>query len=268
MSRPMKIELVIADVDGTLVTHEKVLTERARRAVMRLKEAGIRFAITSGRPPRGMAMLVEPLRLEMPIAAFNGGMFVKPDMSILEAHTLDRETAELAVKSLEEHGLDVWVYSGKDWLIRDPKAPHVDREAWTVKFPPVVVERFDDRLDDAVKIVGISDDLKRVEQAEADAQETLGEKASAARSQPYYLDVTSRQANKGAVVDYLSDHLGVAPEAIMTMGDMPNDVVMFRRSGRSVAMGNASPEVQKQASEVTDSYENEGFAKAIERLLG
>ena len=72
------ISLLIADVDGTLVTEDKVLTERARAAVHRLHEAGVGFAITSGRPPRGMAMLIEPLALDTPIAGFNGGVYVEP----------------------------------------------------------------------------------------------------------------------------------------------------------------------------------------------
>src|SRR5690348_6137573 len=83
-----KVSLLIADVDGTLVTKDKILTERAQRAVRRLHEAGIAFAITSGRPPRGMSMLVAPLELTTPIAAFNGGMFVQPDLAILEQRTL------------------------------------------------------------------------------------------------------------------------------------------------------------------------------------
>ena len=78
------IELLIADVDGTLVTHEKELTERARRAVRKLHDASIAFAVTSGRPPRGMSMLVEPLAITTPIAGFNGGMFVHPDMTPIE----------------------------------------------------------------------------------------------------------------------------------------------------------------------------------------
>lgn len=262
-----KIALFIADVDGTLVTHDKILTDRARRAVLRLRQAGIRFTITSGRPPRGMAMLIEPLALEEPIAAFNGGMFVKPDLSILETRSLDPKIAKRAVALISDHGMDVWVYSGNDWLVRDPKAPHVDREAWTVKFQPTVVERFDDRLDDVVKIVGISDDHELVKRAEADAQKEFGDNASAARSQPYYLDVTHKLANKGAVVDYLSSHLQIDPKAIVTIGDMPNDVLMFRKSGFSIAMGNAAPEVKQQASAVTDSYEEEGFAKAVEHYL-
>jgi hydroxymethylpyrimidine pyrophosphatase-like HAD family hydrolase len=77
-----KMSLVIADVDGSLVTEEKVLTLRAKASVRALARAGIAFAITSGRPTRGMAMLIEPLALRTPVSAFNGGLFVMPDMTI------------------------------------------------------------------------------------------------------------------------------------------------------------------------------------------
>jgi Cof subfamily protein (haloacid dehalogenase superfamily) len=268
MTKPSRpVRLLIADVDGTLVTKEKILTERARSAVLRLREAGIRFAVTSGRPPRGMAMLVDPLALDDPVAGFNGGLFVNPDMSVIEQHTLEPAIAKRAVELIDAHGMDAWVYCGNDWFIRDEGRPHVAREAWTVKFPPTVVPDLNGVLDQAVKIVGVSDDYDLVARAEADAQAEFGQRASAARSQPYYLDVTSPLANKGQVVKFLSGRLGIDPEAIATMGDMPNDVLMFRKSGFSIAMGNASPEVQHQASVVTDSYEAEGFAKAVERFL-
>jgi hydroxymethylpyrimidine pyrophosphatase-like HAD family hydrolase len=118
-----------------------------------------------------------------------------------------------------------------------------------------------------VKIVGISDDLDLVASCEKTAQETLGENASAARSQPYYLDVTHPLANKGTVVETLSRLLNIPSTQIATMGDMPNDVLMFRKSGFSIAMGNASDEVKAQASAVTDSNENEGFAKAVRKFV-
>jgi HAD superfamily hydrolase (TIGR01484 family) len=114
-----KISLVLADVDGTLVTADKVLTPRARAAVKALHAAGIAFAITSGRPPRGMAMLIDPLALRTPIAGFNGGIFVKPDMTIMEEHVLAADVAQRALEVILRNGMDVWVYSGKDWLVRD-----------------------------------------------------------------------------------------------------------------------------------------------------
>jgi Cof subfamily protein (haloacid dehalogenase superfamily) len=262
-----KISLVLADVDGTLVTAEKVLTARAGAAVRALRTADIAFAITSGRPPRGMAMLIDPLALQTPVAGFNGGIFVKPDMTIMEERVLAADVAKRAVEVILHNHMDVWVYSGKDWLIRDPNAPHVAREQWTVKFAPMVVENFEDVLSRAVKIVGVSDDHDLVARCEKDAQDALGANASAARSQPYYLDVTHPDANKGAVVTILAKLLAVPAGEIATIGDMPNDVLMFRKSGLSIAMGNASPDVQAQADLVTDSYDDEGFAKAIERFI-
>jgi Cof subfamily protein (haloacid dehalogenase superfamily) len=262
-----KISLVLADVDGTLVTAEKVLTARAVAAVKALHTAGIAFAITSGRPPRGMAMLIDPLALQTPVAGFNGGIFVKPDMTIMEEHVLVTAAATRAHDIILQHKMDVWVYSGKDWFIHNADAPHVAREQSTVRFAPTVTDNFKNALSSAVKIVGVSDDLDLVARCEKDVQEALGTGASAARSQPYYLDVTHPDANKGTVVTTLSKLLSVPTREIATIGDMPNDVLMFRNSGLSIAMGNASQEVQARADVVTASYDDEGFAKAIEQFI-
>jgi Cof subfamily protein (haloacid dehalogenase superfamily) len=260
--------VVLADVDGTLVTEDKLLTEAAKAAARDLHRAGIIFAITSGRPPRGMSMLIEPLALETPIAGFNGGVFVHPDLSVIESHTLDPAVAKQALTLILDRKLDAWVYTAEEWLIRDANAPHVAREAWTVKFDAKIVTSFTDaHLAKAVKIVGVSDDLALVAACEKAAQDKLGDKASAARSQPYYLDVTHPQANKGTVVATLSKLLDVPPERFVTMGDMPNDVLMFAKSGFSIAMGNASDAVKAQASAVADSNENDGFAKAIRKFV-
>jgi len=261
------IELVLADVDGTLVTDEKELTPRAIDAVHALKAAGIHFAVTSGRPPRGMEMLVEPLALALPLAAFNGGLYARPDMSVIEARTIDPELVAPAIELIEQYGLDAWLYRGSDWLVRDAKAPHIRKEADTVRFEPTVVESFDGIEDGIAKIVGISDELDHVAEAESAAQERFGDHVSAARSQPYYLDITHPEANKGAVAKYFSREYGIAAERIATLGDQPNDVLMFVQSGLSIAMGNAGPEVQSAARRVTASNEEDGFALAIEKLV-
>jgi Cof subfamily protein (haloacid dehalogenase superfamily) len=267
MADKRKISLVLADVDGTLVTEKKVLTERAQTAVHRLHDAGIRFAITSGRPAKGMAMLFDPLRLDTPISGFNGGLVIKPDLTIIEQKTVPADVAAEAIKLIRGHGLDVWVYRGNDWLVVDPKGAHVEHEAWTVKFEPKVVKDVAAELDQVSKVVGVSDDLAAVERCEGDARAAFGGRATANRSQPYYLDVTNKDANKGAVADFLSRYFSVPMAEIATIGDQPTDVPMFRRSGLSIAMGNASDEVKAQAVAVTDSYNDEGFAKAMERFI-
>jgi hypothetical protein len=226
------------------------------------------LAVTSGRPPRGMSMLIGPLGLTTPIAGFNGGVLVNPDLEVIESHPLAGAVARRAVDLILEDGLDAWLYTPDRWLIRDRAAPHVAREAWTVKFDAEVVESFADAdLDTAIKVVGISDDLERVAACERKVQDALGAGASAARSQPYYLDVTSAKANKGEVVRTLARLLKISPDEIATIGDQPNDTLMFAVSGLSIAMGNASDEVKAKASAVTASNEDEGFAKAVEKYV-
>lgn len=267
MSGKSRIELVLADVDGTLVTSAKELTQRAIDAVGSLARAGVKFAVTSGRPPRGMQMLVEPLALELPLAAFNGGLFARPDMTVIEERSIAPELVAPALELLEQHGLDAWLYRGADWLVRDAGAPHIRKEADTVRFEPTVVESFAGTVEGIAKIVGVSDELERVAAAESDARERFGEHVSAARSQPYYLDITHPEANKGAVARYLSRQYQIPPERIATIGDMPNDVLMFAHSGLSIAMGNAGREVQRAARRVTGGNDEDGFALAIERFV-
>jgi len=261
------IRLVLADVDGTLVRSDKTLSDRSIAAVGKLHAAGIRFAVTSGRPPRGMEMLVEPLSLSSPIAAFNGGLIVEPDLSPLEERTIPDDLVGPAVRLIESFGLQAWLYRGADWLVHDPDGPHVAREAHTVQFGPTVVESFDGLESDIAKIVGVSDDHDAVAAAERRAHDELGDHVSAARSQPYYLDITHPLANKGAVVRYLASHYAIPPEEIATIGDMPNDVLMFAHSGLSIAMGNADREVQRAARRVTTANDEDGFANAVERFI-
>jgi len=261
------LRLLLADVDGTLVTQDKVLTDEAVDAVHRLHQAGILFAVTSGRPPRGMAMLIEPLALTTPIAAFNGGLIVDDQMQTIEQRAVPKEVVGPVIELMASGGLDVWVYRGADWLLQKDKGPHVDREAWTVKFPPKVVSSYDAFTDQVSKITGVSDDRDKMDRVTDEARATFGHLASVAQSQPYYLDVTNPHANKGAVVKFLASRFGLSTEEIATIGDMPNDVLMFAHSGTSIAMGNASPDVQRAARFVTTSNQDEGFAHAVDRFV-
>src|SRR5215469_15799480 len=262
-----RIKLVIADIDGTLVTKEKLLTPGSVQAVQRLQDAGVLFGITTGRPPKGTKMLIESLPGLKFIAGFNGGVVVRRDFSLFKENLLPAPTAQQVVRMIEEHQMDVWLYTDKDWWVRDPKAYRCDREAATVKFPPKVTPTFDGLFDRVAKIVGISKDYDTVARCEKDVQQRCGASVSAARSQPFYLDVTHPKANKGEVVMMASEFGKVPTQEIATIGDMANDVAMFKKSGVSIAMGNASAEVQRAATYVTASNQEEGFAVAVNDFI-
>ncbi len=267
MAKDSPISAVLTDVDGTLVTKDKVLTERALGAVKQLRERGILFTITSGRPPFGMRMLVEPLGLTMPMAAFNGGAIVLPDLSMLDERLLPESMLPALIDMIQAHGLDVFVFRSNDWFVRSLDAPRVRRETSTLQQGPLVVPSFDEVLAGVVKVVGVSEDHPLVAACEAAVQQAFGAQVSAARSQPYYLDVTSPTANKGVVIERLSHYLTIPLARIAAIGDQPNDVLMFERAGLSIAMGNASDEVKRRATFVTTSFADEGFANAVEQII-
>ncbi len=263
------VKLLLADVDGTLVTQDKVLTDEAISAVHDLHEAGVIFAITSGRPPLGMAMLIDPLDIRTPIAAFNGGIIVNRDMSVIEQRALPDDLVLPVADMMTSFKLDVWLYSGADWYVPQADGPHVAREAWTVKFQPKVLppDGLRSLTSDVAKLVGVSDDTEAVTRATEAVHDKFGDHMTAAASQPYYLDVTHPQANKGDVARYMAAKYKIDPQDIATIGDQPNDVLMFAHSGLSIAMGNASSEVKRAARRVTTSNEEEGFANAVRRFI-
>jgi hydroxymethylpyrimidine pyrophosphatase-like HAD family hydrolase len=180
----LAVRLLLADVDGTLVTQEKILTPAAIDAVRRLRQAGIIFAITSGRPPRGMAMLVGPLDIGTPIAAFNGGLLVNRDMTVIEQRVVPKDLVVPITDLMASFKLSVWIYQGADWYVPDLNGPHVEREAWTVKFEPKLMATVSDLTEGVAKIVGVSDDHDAVAKASAAAADPCGVHVSAGASPP------------------------------------------------------------------------------------
>jgi Cof subfamily protein (haloacid dehalogenase superfamily) len=266
-SLPFKRSAVISDVDGTLVTDDKVLTACAQAAVAELRASGILFSIIIGRPPRGLRMLIERLGIETPVGGFNGGVIATPDFAVLTEHLLSSQVVRRAVDTLNARGVEVWVFSGQNWLLRDPDGPYVPLEQHTVGFRPKIVEDFGSTVDAAGKIVGVSKDFDLLEQCERDVRVALSSNAFVALWQRYYLDITHPLANKGVALTEIAKLLGIPLAEIAVIGDGSNDVAMFEQSGLSIAMGNASPHVKRKADFVTDSNSDDGFAKTIEKLI-
>jgi len=264
---PFKCSAVISDVDGTLLTDDKILTGRTKAAAAELRSKGIIFSIVSSRPPRGLRMLITPLDIDGPVAGFNGGMLTTAKLAVLSTHLLSPVVARRTVDMLDARRVDVWIFSGQDWLVRRADGPYVGLEERTVAFGPTIVDDFGPALDAAAKIVGVSTDFEYLAQCERELIAALGGQASAVRSQPYYLDVTHPLANKGDALSSLAELLEVPLAEVAAIGDGHNDVAMFERSGFSIAMGNASPDVQRAADFVTASNGEDGFAQAMERLI-
>ncbi len=263
----MSIRLVVSDVDGTLVRNDKSLAPSTIAAAARLQAAGVPLAIVSARPPRGMRWIQAALHLTGPLAGFNGGSLVGPDGRVIQQRLVPPAAARESLDLFVAHKVSAWLFTADEWLVLDPDGPHVEHERHTVRFDERVVESFDPYLDQVGKLVGVTDDAPLLAALEAELQGLLGDTAAARRSQTYYLDVTHREANKGNAIRLLAAAQGIGVDEVAVLGDMVNDVPMFEVAGFSVAMGNASPEVQALASAVTAANDRDGWAEAIDRLI-
>lgn len=261
------VRLVVSDVDGTLVKHDRSLAPSTIDAVARLRRAGVRFALVSSRPAHGLDVLIDPLGIDTPRAGFNGGEILDPADRLLRERTIPAEACRLAVAALEAAGVDVWVFAGGEWLLRNPQAHYIPREQLSISMPWCIVADFAPHLDAVHKVMASSRDVAAIGRLEGELRHSVGGAAAVHRSQEYYLDITHPEANKGSAALALCDLLGVSAAATVCLGDMPNDLPMFAACGFAVAMGNAPQAVQREAQAVTADNDSDGWAQAIDRYV-
>jgi Cof subfamily protein (haloacid dehalogenase superfamily) len=262
------IRFLLSDMDGTLLLPDHTLSQRTIEAVRALREAGVLFSLATGRPPKAMLQQIEALGVDLPTAAFNGGTIVNPDGSVLVAHYLSATVALTALTLFaDQPDIEVWVFSGGDWLLKDPYGPMVPREQHGLGYPPVVVETFEPCLARIDKIVAASNNAELLIELEAQLLPMVEGQAQVSRSQPVYLDVTAMKANKGEALATLAEFLGVPLERTAALGDGGNDPAMFHRAGLSIVMGQAEEAVKRQADVVTGANTEDGAAQAIEQYI-
>jgi len=261
------IRLVVSDVDGTLVRKDKSLSPQVIAAVRRLRDAGVPFTLISARPVSGVMPLVGALGIDIPLAAFNGGILFRPDGSEIVAHAVDRAVVEGVFALAEGLAVDRWVFAGGQWYASTDQGVHVEHERVASSQAPVVRDDFTDLYDTADKLTFVSDDRALLKGLAERAVEASGDRATIGQSQTYYLDVTDTAANKGDGVAALAELLGVDLADVAVFGDMDNDVAMFDRAGFSVAMGQAPDAVKAKADAVSSSNEEDGVAHAIDAFV-
>ena len=262
-----RIALLVSDVDGTLVTNDKRLSEANVEAGRSLAAAGVGLSLVSSRPPIGFMALRDAMRLSAPLGAFNGGTILNPDFSVIEEVLVPAGAARVSIETFAAFGLDAWLFTRDRWYVLDPDGAYVPKERMTIAHEPSVVDSFDPYHHVVGKLVGSSKDTKAVEACEGELRRRLGAEASAKRSQAYYLDVTPIHADKGYAVRRIAAALGVPMEQVAVIGDMDNDMPMFDVAPFRIAMGNGIGSLKAKATFVTEDNEHDGFAAAVERYI-
>ena len=190
-------------------------------------------------------------------------------MKPIEQHLIPASAVRRSLELLEENGIDIWLFTNEHWFTKNGRGDYVPNEKRAIKADPTVIGDFTPYL-----VAGLQGGRLQLRFRPARAlrnghAEGAGRaKRPPIRSQDYYLDITPPGQNKGTFVQAMARRLGISTDAVATIGDMHNDVAMFEVSGLSFAMGNASDEVKQHAKRVTASNEEDGFAKAMDVILG
>lgn len=266
MTQP-PIRLLVCDIDGTLVRHDKSLPTENVAAIKDLIMRGVAVSLISARPAAGILPIAKQLALKGPFGAFNGGTIFTADGVEEQASEVPAALAAQLLALYAKAGVTRWLFATGRWLTSDLADPHTPREVMSSGLQPELARDFTPFLPNADKIVAVCDDPAAMDALEAKARVVVGQIATLVRSQDYYLDCTALAANKGDGVTRLAALYGVPLSEVAVIGDQGNDVAMFRRAGLAIAMGQASAAVQAEAHFVAASNEDAGVADAIARYV-
>ncbi|MFJ8009388.1 HAD family hydrolase [Streptomyces fagopyri] len=267
MAAPTAYSLIATDLDGTLLRGDDTLSDRTRAALARVVEAGARHLVVTGRPaPRVRPLLGELGGAGLAVCGQGAQLYDAGADRLLWSVTLDRELAETALGKIEaEVGL---LYAavdqdGVDGLtLIEPGyvMPHPT-------LPAVRVGRRDDLWTEPISKVLLRHPLLSDDELAAAARGVVGSLATVTMSGPGTVELQPCGVTKATGLALAAAHLGLAPEATIAFGDMPNDIPMFDWAAHGVAMADAHPELKAVADEVTLSNEDDGVAVVLERLL-
>ena len=272
-----RIALVVSDVDGTLLTKDKVLTDGAKAAVRKLHAAGIGFTIVSSRPTIGMGFLIEPLAITLPIGAFNGSSIVDAGAQADRAASDPPAVAQRSLDVLNAFGVDIWLFTNERWYTRNPDGEYVPHEKRAIKADPTIIPDFTPHLAAACKIVGASSDAALLQRCEVAMREAVGHEATAVRSQTYYLDITPPGHDKGTFVDAMTRAAGYSGRGgcdHRRHGERSADVCQKRRfvcdgqCGRRHQAARDACDRQQRARRICGRDRDGAAARISERFLG
>lgn len=268
----MAYRLLVTDVDGTLVDSRQNVPEKNQRAIQRLVEAGKLFTLATGRNETAAGPYARLLGVNAPAILYNGGKVVDfgPPVRTLMEFSLSPEAAVAAIRLAEQREVRVNLYVDNKIYVKaiDP----VIREYMAKDRVPCLetgdLAAFAEGLrgrrgPTKLLIIGQEEDLAAL--TEVIPVNCPG--VSLVRSEPNYLEVLPAGVSKGAALEWLCRHLGIAVEQVVAIGDGPNDLEMIRLAGLGVAVENAHPSLKEAADYVAPSHEAGAVAEVIQRFF-
>lgn len=264
-------KLIALDMDGTLLTTDKRVSERNKAAIKKAEAKGVKIVLASGRPLIGLIKYLKELDLlkdEDYVLSFNGGLVQNTRThKIVSKLPLKGKDLKYIYKISKELNINIHAFSAKDGLIAPKVSKYTEHEA-EINEIEINIKDFNeiDDEEDIIKVMMI-DPHEILDPAIEKLPTEVYKKYSVFKSAPFFLEFTNKEVDKGLGLKKLGEYLGINREEIIACGDAGNDLSMVKYAGLGVAMGNATEEVKESADFITSSNDEDGIAEVIEKFI-
>ena len=261
------IKMVATDIDGTILRGDFGFSPAVKACVKDLCVRGIKVVLVTGRMHCAAMCLAQELGLTTPIVSYQGGMVKENalDGEVYYNKYLEPSYAAKIIAWAQENGVHLNLYM--DDVLYVERDCETIRNYTEARYISYTVRSFDKlKLEKINKILAIDyNDAVRVkgwvEHLKAEFPELY-----IVTSTPYFCEISHPEAKKSTAVEFLRKKWGFEKSEVLAIGDQNNDIELLKAGGVPVAMGNATEELKACACFVTDTVENDGFVKAIDKF--
>lgn len=259
------IKLIATDIDGTILKHNYEFNQEVKDCISKLTEYGIKIVLVTGRMHSATRHIVKELSLETPVVSYQGGLIKHKDETLYEKNLHSKCVKEIT-KWAKKNNIHVNLYLNDEL--------YVEKDNTTIQryirqgISDFIVKSFDEvKLEKINKMVLIDFEDENKVTMWKDYLATKYPNLHIVQSTPYFCEVCHPEATKAHAVNFLREYWGLEKEEVMTIGDQNNDIELLKAGGIKVAMGNATDELKAIADYVTDTVNNNGFVKAVEKFI-
>ena len=260
----MAVKLFVSDLDGTMLPSGDIVSSENIAAVQCAVRAGVAVTIATGRMFEAALPVAEALGVDVPIIAYNGALIKSPSGRIYEEHAIDPMLARDIITFAQARGWYIQSYSGG--VLRYAVACEESRfyeDSQKITGKAVGRDGMLAYVTGNCKLLLVTEG-RAVSEARAQMLvDAFGAHIGVTRSADRLVEIVVKGVSKASALTALAAKLGITADETMAIGDAYNDLPMLKAAGKSVAMGNAFPEVKEEADYETLPCTENGLAAAI-----
>ncbi len=260
------IKMVVTDIDGTIYSPDCGIKECVKECIRNLVNNGIYVAIATGRTYGSAKSVADKLGIKCPLICYQGGLVNSYEGDILDVKYLDPEIAREIINDCRKKHIHLNVYV-EDKLYVEDDNQYIKDYIGDKGIDYHLVNSFDE-LDFTKlnKLLAINYDCKFIDSLIEELRAKYPQ-LYVVKSFDYFCEIANKEATKGNAIKFLAKKYGIALNEVLAIGDQNNDIEMVKTAGIGVAMGNGTPEIKAAADYITDTVQNDGFIKAINKFV-